>query len=158
MTGYDTYDPPQGTPYGDQFFQGVPLSPDSLADGSLRLALDSRLFPKLGIQRDSYVAGDAAIVLLASPANPVHSADVTLTALIRGQGDRKPSGPVDFLEGGSFVPGGSGVAAVSGIATVTVEGGFGAGTHTLTAIFQGDDDVDNQIGQLNSNALVLVVS
>jgi hypothetical protein len=73
--------------------------------------------------------------LTASP-NPVHvTASVTYTATVSGTSPGPaPTGTVDFKEGGTTV--GSGTLA-GGIATFTTNYPS-AGSHTLTAVYDGD--------------------
>lgn len=75
------------------------------------------------------------IKLAASSLNVVPSATPTLTATVTGSGYPDPTGSVVFLDGSTTL----GTATLSsGTASITA-GPFSAGTHQITATYQGDN-------------------
>jgi hypothetical protein len=79
----------------------------------------------------------APAVTLASSLNPSNYGNaVTFTATITGNGTVAPTGVVNFLDGGvKFAT--ANLTGATGIVTVTTSA-LAAGTHTITAAYQGD--------------------
>ncbi|GAA1915918.1 hypothetical protein GCM10009737_16690 [Nocardioides lentus] len=80
------------------------------------------------------VLGTSAVALTLDPEAPALREAVTLTATVTA-GD-EANGTVEFADGETVV----GTAdVVDGVASLEVPGGFGAGDHTLSATYSGDD-------------------
>ena len=74
----------------------------------------------------------------ASVASPVVGQSETYTATVSGPGTVAPVGTVAFSDGGVALAGCGAVALASGAATCTTVV-LGAGTHTISAVYGGDD-------------------
>jgi len=120
-------------------FKDVAMALAIGADGTLYLAGDASNVPGLAI-----VAGDAAIVVRATPAvslassgNPSTTGQaVTFTAVVSGSAGT-PAGTVDFLDGANVIAGCSAIALNGGTAGCSTSA-LGAGSHSITAQYSGD--------------------
>jgi uncharacterized delta-60 repeat protein/CSLREA domain-containing protein len=78
-------------------------------------------------------------ILSTSDSSPVYGQPVLLTATVAAAGNRRPAGTVTFLDGSTVL--GTGVLQVTGgVAQATLAvASLTAGSHTLTAVYAGDD-------------------
>ena len=84
-------------------------------------------------------ASDTTITLTASPGSTsTYGQDVSVTAVVAPTTTGPtPTGTVHFQVDGSFI--GSAVTLVNGSATIDLLTKLQVGTHTITAIYSGDD-------------------
>ena len=120
-------------------FKDVAMALAVGADGTLYAAGDASGVPGLAI-----VAGDAAIVVRATPAVSLASSGnpstvgraVTFTAVVSASAGT-PTGTVDFLDGANAIAGCSSIGLNGGSAGCTTSS-LAAGSHSITAQYSGD--------------------
>lgn len=74
--------------------------------------------------------------MVTAPATATAGADLKLSATVSG-GSTEPTGTVEFLDGTTAL--GTEALDSTGVAALDVPGGLPAGTHSITAAYQGDD-------------------
>jgi hypothetical protein len=146
----------QATPSGQVVFAdgSTPLAVVPLANGAARYSSssltqgdhqisakyqgDATFAPSLLVSMKQSIGVTSTTTSLAPLKNPIiYGQDpVGLTVTVTGQGDTKPSGTVNLLEGTNTLA--SGALDSNGQATLTVAAGLGAGIHQLTASYAGN--------------------
>lgn len=116
-----------------QRFMDVLISPDTLKDGTLVQRFNVRKYPHLG-QRNTV---NTTTALVVTPAGSQPAATVlTLTATVsKSENDDTITGTVAFKNGATTLATTSVNSA--GVAATTTT--LAAGSHTLTAVYSGDD-------------------
>jgi hypothetical protein len=106
--------------------------------GTLAIQSNAGNSPTLVILETVALAGDPTLAMLTTSLNPAGvGAVVTFTAKVITSGTSPPTGTVNFLDGTILI--GTATLNTSSVAVFSTAT-LGAGTHSITAVYSGDDN------------------